>query len=199
MVARVECLAARPNQGTAVMSEIDIEAVRKALVLWSDIMPPAAQALTAIDQLAKENERLTKEQDEANLSEEAKSKKLDALIYSLQPQPDTDGYPSCGCSYDTPADVCLHHSPQLVAANQRIAAMQKAIVEAVRRGEDRYETEPLRPHLPTPEPEPVDPLVEVLEEFFDGNIPALDQEAERLRSALSARGLEVRKIGEGEA
>ena len=44
-----------------------------------------------------------------------------------------------------------------------------------------------------------DPLVEVLQEISgEGGYDNFDHYAYRLRSALEARGLEVRKIGEGE-
>ena len=71
------------------------------------------------------------ERDEALQSAEAMSEKLDALVYSLKPAAETGGYPSCGCSYDTPSDVCLHHSPQLVKS-QRTIAEQAALIEKLR-------------------------------------------------------------------
>ena len=44
---------------------------------------------------------------------EAHIKALQAKIDALAP------HGSCGCSYDTPGQVCQHHSPQLVAALAR--------------------------------------------------------------------------------
>ena len=44
---------------------------------------------------------------------EAHIKALHAKLDALAP------HGSCGCSYDTPGQVCLHHSPQLVAALAR--------------------------------------------------------------------------------
>lgn len=35
---------------------------------------------------------------------------------------------SCGCSVDAPGDVCVHHSPQLIKALSRIAALEQAAV-----------------------------------------------------------------------
>lgn len=32
---------------------------------------------------------------------------------------------TCGCSYDTPEDVCMHHSPALVKAEARAEALAK--------------------------------------------------------------------------
>lgn len=89
------------------------------------------------------------------------------------------------------------------------AAMQEAIVEAVRRAEGYgvgegslagFITATLRPHLPTPEPAPVDPLVDVVSELVEqGGFDSLPGYVDKLRAALSARGIELRKIGEGEA
>lgn len=53
-------------------------------------------------------------------------------------------------------------------------------------------------HLPTPKPAPADPLVEVVSELVEqGGFDSLPGYVDKLRAALSARGLEVRKIGEG--
>jgi hypothetical protein len=49
---------------------------------------------------------------------EAQIEALDAKIKALAL------HGTCGCSYDAPDDVCLHHSPKLVAAAARIAALE---------------------------------------------------------------------------
>lgn len=160
------------------MSEIDIEAVRTDLNWVRD------NALSALDQLAKENERLTKERDEKD-----KQLREQALQYLA-----TDG--------------------QAIDLMDRLAAMQEAIVEALHRAEigapaklpglmtvSEWATEPLRPHLPTPEPAPVDPLVEVFRSLPLHGDAGCDKltDAEWVMVAEAARNiLEVRKIGEGE-
>jgi hypothetical protein len=56
---------------------------------------------------------------EAEKSAEAMSEK----VKSLAP------HGSCACSYDKPGDVCMHHSPQLVKAEQRLARVRRFIEE----------------------------------------------------------------------
>lgn len=161
------------------MSEININLVRQDLY-WlrgnvSGASWTATRTRAALDQLAKENERLIKERDD--------------LKHDMERARD-----------------CANGEAELVSTlRTKHAAMQEAIAEAVRRADmwqkqssARDVAEPLRPHLPTPEPVPVDPLVEVVEDMrSDGYInPTPIETAQRLRAALSARGIEVRKIGE---
>ena len=77
-------------------------------------------------------------------------------------------------------------------------AFRQEVSDAVT-GFDEYGTEAAWERLSRfiiPKP---DPLVEVLQEISgEGGYDNFDHYAYRLRSALEARGLEVRKIGEGE-
>lgn len=157
------------------MSEIDIEAVRKDLLWvannfhWSAEHTRFSKKLTdnaiyCLDQLAKENERLTKERDEWKA----------AAVRSVN---------------DT--------------LRTKHAAMQEAIVEAVRRAEPVGGIddiiEPLLPHFHMPEPVPVDPLVEVFRSLPLHGDAGCDKltDAEWVMVAEAARNiLEVRKIGE---
>ncbi|ODU81648.1 hypothetical protein [Novosphingobium sp. SCN 63-17] len=164
------------------MSEIDIEAVRKAMLRLDHVCnhgtgEDVVLVARALDQLAKENDRLTKERDEAV------SRLGDMNIWVAKVQMEAQD---------------LHER-----SKARVAAMQNAIVEADRALElGQYGTSyavvkikaaraHLHPHLPTPEPEPVDPLVEYLT-HTEGYFPRVAIEvAERLRTRF-----EVRKIGE---
>jgi hypothetical protein len=58
--------------------------------------------------------------EEAERSEEAMYEK----VKSLAP------HGSCACSYDKPGDVCMHHSPQLSQAEQRLARVREIIDKA---------------------------------------------------------------------
>lgn len=191
------------------MSEIDIEAVRESLrwlggnIRWSaDYSPRNAKditdkALSALDQLAKENERMKAEL----LKSGEGANEVDRELGRVMRERDQ------AHAYNAQQDLVID------TLRTKHAAMQEAIVEAVRRADDpvrvpengmrwgvEWITEPLRPHLPTPELETVDPLVGVVEDMrSDGYInPTPIETAQRLRAALSARGLEVRKIGEGD-
>lgn len=55
---------------------------------------------------------------------EAHIKALQAKLDALAP------HGSCGCSYDTPGQVCQHHSPQLVAAEAEVARLAGLLAEA---------------------------------------------------------------------
>lgn len=66
-------------------------------------MLDAADLLT---RLARERAELVVEVKEAETQVEA----LDAKVQSLS------AHQTCGCSYDTPDDMCMHHSPKLTAA-----------------------------------------------------------------------------------
>ena len=57
----------------------------------------------------------------------AAERQSEALMAKLQPLLAAHG--TCGCSYDTPDDLCMHHSPQLVAATARAEAAEERIAE----------------------------------------------------------------------
>ena len=66
---------------------------------------------------------MTAELAEVRASEDA----LDAKVDALAP------HGTCGCSYDKPSDLCLHHSPKLVAMTARAerAEAERDAAEAV--------------------------------------------------------------------
>lgn len=70
----------------------------------------------AVDVINDRIRELEAERDEANVSCEA----LAAKVRSLS------AHESCGCSVDRPDDLCMHHSPQLTAAQARIAELEAA-------------------------------------------------------------------------
>ena len=72
-----------------------------------------------IAKLEAECDALRKERDAARESEEA----LEAKLKALAPH-------TCGCSYDKPDDLCLHHSPQLAAALAQVAELREALEKA---------------------------------------------------------------------
>lgn len=193
MVARFERLAAHPNQGTTVMSEIDIEAVRAWLTGTANHISSGQSsiALSALDQLAKENERLKgvnplllRQYDEVLADIATRDREIDTLRTTLAAMQEA-----------------------IAAAFQRAEALRKAdrpsypaVLDAI---------EPLRPHLPTPEPVPVDALVEAVRGIFavlvpitpppkSGELPA-DAMTRAFLEAAEKHGIEVRKIGEGAA
>ncbi|MBF5091259.1 hypothetical protein F1640_14800 [Novosphingobium sp. NBM11] len=171
------------------MSEIDIEAVRRSLRAQAAQRHDPVQegyayhartlcgkAEDIIDQLSKENERLKAKLLESGEGANAVDRELGKVMRERD------------------------------EALTKLAAMQEAIVEAVRRAEGYgvgegslagFITATLRKHLPTPEPKPVDPLVEAMKE--SQRFVIREDDVDKLRAALSARGLEVRKIGEGAA
>jgi hypothetical protein len=63
---------------------------------------------------ADEIERMRKELDDVVEASDAK-------LASLAP------HGSCGCSYDRPGDVCMHHSPQLSEARARVRDLEEAL------------------------------------------------------------------------
>ncbi|MEO8683006.1 MAG: hypothetical protein ABI665_28430, partial [Vicinamibacterales bacterium] len=60
------------------------------------------------EHLTSDLARVTAERDEANTFVEA----LEAKVEALAP------HGSCGCSSDSPTDLCLHHSPQVLHARR---------------------------------------------------------------------------------
>jgi multidrug resistance efflux pump len=73
-----------------------------------DLRADLETAHARIAQLAKENQQY-EESDEA----------MNAKIRSLS------AHETCGCSYDYPNDICMHHSPRLVEALTRLAQLTK--------------------------------------------------------------------------
>lgn len=189
------------------MSEIDIDVLRHELAAVQSWFsgPAMAQGVfdrtqLALDQLAKENERLTAENS------------MLAAGTCINPNGngllgDDHGNSYCGVERDRVAldEQVTDLMARLNEATAKLAAMQEAIATAVRRADEmdapafvwptRHITEPLRSHLPTPEPEPVDLLLEAMKE--SQRFVIREDDVDKLRAALSARGLEVRKIGEG--
>jgi hypothetical protein len=52
---------------------------------------------------------------------EAENDALDQKVTSLSP------HGSCGCSYDRPGDLCMHHSPQLSNALTMVKMLREAL------------------------------------------------------------------------
>ena len=44
---------------------------------------------------------------------------LDAKVIALAP------HGTCGCSYDRPGDLCMHHSPQIAALRARVETLEQ--------------------------------------------------------------------------
>lgn len=86
--------------------------------------------------------------------------------------------------------------PSLLTLGKMIAA-NRAVIAAMKEGRADFVTEPLRKHLAPVEP---DVLVDCLRELVKDGVPATDAEwakdADRLRSALASRGLEIGKKGD---
>lgn len=93
----------------------------------SEYRPCTAPTESAyIAELEAKVAELTKENEAAEDQLAAFSQKIDMLSAPLS---------TCGCSYDHPAHVCMVHSPQLTAANTRIAELErdKALVDWIER------------------------------------------------------------------
>lgn len=79
----------------------------------------------AITKLVGERDAAVKELKESDDASDA----MDLKLKSLAP------HGTCGCSYDHPNDVCLHHSPKLsqaIADNVRLAAELERHKQAVK-------------------------------------------------------------------
>jgi hypothetical protein len=75
-----------------------------------------AHARQDIDDLLASHAALAEELDSARQSEEAIHAKLTALLAGINSE-------TCGCSYDGAGDICLHHSPKMLALTQQMQAL----------------------------------------------------------------------------
>jgi hypothetical protein len=70
---------------------------------------------TALQSLSSELERVKGERD-------AQIDALAAKVDALAP------HGTCGCSYDTPDDLCMHHSPKLARAEASLGVAETEII-----------------------------------------------------------------------
>lgn len=77
------------------------------------------KTLARVESADRELAAMGKDCDELDKTIEA----LEAKLSSLAP------HGSCGCSVDTPYDICFHHSPQLTAALARAEAAERELAE----------------------------------------------------------------------
>lgn len=68
--------------------------------------------------------------EEARADQKAAEDQNDALHVKLKA---LAPHGSCACSYDQPGDLCMHHSPALVAALARVEKLENALAGAVNR------------------------------------------------------------------
>ena len=85
--------------------------MEKGYAFASTFVPTADVILSLLDAL----EAAWKENAECEASHDALCEKIKTL----------SAHHTCGCSYDTPEDVCMHHSPALVKAEARAEALAK--------------------------------------------------------------------------
>jgi len=76
----------------------------------------------ALEEAADTIERLTRERDQANAAAEGHEAKWQSICKA-----ERSDFGTCACSYDEAGDVCLYHSPQLAAAEARIAKLEAAL------------------------------------------------------------------------
>src|SRR3990167_5590106 len=83
----------------------------------TDSRHAACQRCAELDAAKKRISELERENADSEASIEALNSKVKSL----------SAHETCGCSYDTPSDVCLHHSPIVIQLKADLEAAEKLL------------------------------------------------------------------------